>query len=68
MASDSSEEEYENWVFYCDRDEWKEIAAIEQDDEPLPVVAIAYTEKCRYKKYKKMNKFVYTCLSTSIKF
>ena len=40
MASDSSDEEFENWVFYLDRDEWKDIVPIEQDDAPFPVVAI----------------------------
>ncbi|XP_028390937.1 protein farnesyltransferase/geranylgeranyltransferase type-1 subunit alpha-like [Dendronephthya gigantea] len=45
MASDSSEEENENWVFYRDREEWKDVTPIEQDDGPFPVVAIAYTDK-----------------------
>lgn len=45
MATESSDEDMENWVFYRDRDEWKDVVPIEQDDGPFPVVAIAYTEK-----------------------
>ena len=47
MATESSDEDMENWVFYLDRDEWKDVVPIEQDDGPFPVVAIAYTEKCK---------------------
>lgn len=46
MAADSSEEDQENWVFYRDREEWRDVVPVEQDDGPFPVVAIAYTEKC----------------------
>lgn len=46
MAADSSDEDQENWVFYRDRDEWRDVVPVEQDDGPFPVVAIAYTEKC----------------------
>lgn len=46
MASDSSEEEIEDWVFYRDRLEWKDVTPIEQDEGPFSVVAIAYSEKC----------------------
>ena len=48
MASDSSEDELENWVFYRDREEWRDVTPIEQDDGPFPVVAIAYTDKCKW--------------------
>ncbi len=47
MASDSSEDELDNWVFYRDREEWRDVTPIEQDDGPFPVVAIAYTDKCK---------------------
>lgn len=46
MAADSSDEDQENWVFYRDREEWRDVVPVEQDDGPFPVVAIAYTEKC----------------------
>ena len=47
MASESSDEDVENWVFYRDREEWRDVVPVEQDDGPFPVVAIAYTEKCK---------------------
>ncbi len=45
MASDSSKDELDNWVFYRDREEWRDVTPIEQDDGPFPVVSIAYTDK-----------------------
>lgn len=47
MASDSSDDEVDNWVLYREREEWKDVTPIEQDDGPFPVVAIAYTDKCK---------------------
>lgn len=41
----SSESEDEDWVFYCERDEWKDITPIPQDDGPFPVVSIAYSDR-----------------------
>lgn len=43
MSSSDSDEE--DWTFYKDRDEWKDVTPIKQDDGPNPVVAIAYSNK-----------------------
>jgi len=41
----SSESEDEDYLFYRDRVEWKDVTPIPQDDGPASIVAIAYTEK-----------------------
>ena len=47
MADSSEEEDNEPFVFYRDREEWKDVTPVTQDDGPHPVVAIVYTEKCK---------------------
>lgn len=47
--SDSSDEEWAaEWIPYSQRNEWADISPIAQDDGENPVVAIAYSAKCKY--------------------
>lgn len=44
---DSSDDEVSNeWVPYSERDEWRDVQPLEQDDGINAVVVIAYSEKC----------------------
>lgn len=45
--SSSDENDYVDWIFYRDREEWKDVQPIKQEEGPRPVVAIAYSEKFR---------------------
>jgi protein farnesyltransferase/geranylgeranyltransferase type-1 subunit alpha len=42
------DQEKTSWVLYRDRDDWKDVTPLAQDDGPHPIVAIAYSEKCKW--------------------
>lgn len=47
--SDSSDDECANeWIPYREREDWKDVTPLDQDDGENPVVVIAYSEKCKY--------------------
>lgn len=47
--SDSSDEEWAaEWIPYSQRNDWADVTPIAQDDGENPVVAIAYSAKCKF--------------------
>lgn len=57
--SDTSEDysSESSWTPYAERAEWSDVQPLEQDDGPVPVVRIAYSSKCKTRKYEKVEKF-----------
>jgi hypothetical protein len=51
--SDSSDDEtsvssqQSKWIRISDRPEWSDVKPVQQDEGPIPVVRIAYSEKCK---------------------
>ena len=47
--ADSSEDSFsEDFVFYRDREDWKDITPVPQDEGPHPIVRIAYSDRCKW--------------------
>lgn len=46
MAGSSIDESENEWIFYRDREEWKDVKPVPQDDGDVPIVAIAYSDRC----------------------
>lgn len=63
--SDSSDEDFnETYVMFKHRREWADVQPLKQNDGPNPVVAIAYSERCKsHVRYSSglSNLFRYSC-------
>lgn len=57
MSSESSDEDLPtNWVPYAKRPEWGDVTPLEQDDGQNPVVAIAYSDNCKFYIFNSLRK------------
>lgn len=54
MSDNGSDCFDEPWIAYREREEWKDISPVPQDDGPHPIVQIAYSDKCK-------NDIIYYC-------
>lgn len=46
MAESSSDSDFEDFQFYRDRDNWKDVIPVSQNDGDHAVVRIAYSDEC----------------------
>ena len=58
MAESSSDSEPEDFILYQDREEWKDVVPVAQDDGPVAIVAIAYSEQCMLLLYDNNNNVI----------
>ena len=46
-SSDGEGSSMDIWVPYKERQEWKDVQPVPQDDGPHPVIQIAYSDRCK---------------------
>lgn len=46
--SSSDESSQESWTPYSEREDWRDVSPVPQDDGPHPVIQIAYSDKCEF--------------------
>lgn len=47
MSDSNSDDGQETWTPYSERDDWRDVSPVPQDDGPHPIVQIAYSDKFR---------------------
>ena len=68
--SDSSSDEGSSgreWIPYGEREEWKDVTPVPQDDGPNPVVQIAYSDKCEFVCYSAKHVLLFLGSTTEMR-